>query len=101
LIDYLNPKWAIDNLKENEQIEQEGILFDIQRSVDKKWIFKDIRFKVNNQDYAFREQVELLELSDFVSLFAKTDLQLVDFFGDYELNSFNVKHSNRQILIYQ
>lgn len=101
VIDYLNPKWAIDNLKENEQIEQEGILFDIQRSVDKKWIFKDIRFKVNNQDYAFREQVELLELSDFISLFAKTDLQLVDFFGDYELNSFNVKHSNRQILIYQ
>ena len=101
VIDYLNPTWVIDNLKQSEQIEKEGFLFDIQRSVEGKWIYKDIRFKVNNQVFTFREQVELLELSDFLSLFAKTGLHLVDIFGDYQLQAYDKELSNRQILIFQ
>lgn len=101
VIDFLNPAWVLTNLVKEESVEREGITFSIQRSTKGKWLYKDIQFQVDNESYAFQEQVELLTVKDFISLFAQANLQLIDLFGDYQLGTYNSDQSSRQILIFQ
>lgn len=101
VIDFLNPGWILANLVNEESIRRDGIRFSIKRYTKGKWLFKDIHFQVDKHNYQFREQVELLELNDFINLFSQVNLQLVDLFGDYQLGGYDKKLSNRQILIFQ
>ena len=101
VIDFLNPSWVLNNFVKEEIIERDGIIFSIQRYTKGKWLFKDIMFKVDKQHYEFQEQVELLEINDFITLFSQTNLPLVDLFGDYQLQAYDKELSNRQILIFQ
>ena len=101
VIDFLNPGWVLANLVNEESIERDGIRFLIKRYTKDKWLFKDIQFQVDKYNYQFREQVELLELNDFINLFSQVNLQLVDLFGDYQLGGYDKKLSKRQILIFQ
>ena len=101
VIDFLNPSWVLTNLVKEESIERDGITFSIQRYTKGKWLCKDIQFEVDKQHYEFQEQVELLEINDFISLFSQVNLQLVDLFGDYQLKKYDNELSNRQILIFQ
>ena len=89
------------NLVKEESIERDGIQFSIQRYTKDKWLCKDIQFQVDKHNYQFQEQVELLEINDFITLFSKANLQLVDLFGDYQLHAYDKELSNRQILIFQ
>ena len=75
--------------------------FSIQRYTEGKWLCKDIQFQVDKHNYQFQEQVELLEINDFITLFSQTNLQLVDLFGDYQLQAYDKELSKRQILIFQ
>ena len=101
VIDFLNPSWVLANLVKEESVERDGIRFSIQRYTEGKWLCKDIQFQVDKQHYEFQEQVELLELNDFISLFSEANLQLVDLFGDYQLQAYDKELSSRQILIFQ
>lgn len=101
VIDFLNPKWVVSNLVEKEDIKRDGILFSIRRNVDSRWLIKDIDIQTNRSHYHFQERVQLLEVDDFISLFTKVGLQLVDLFGDYQLGTYSRKKSNRQILVFQ
>ena len=101
VIDFLNPSWVIANLVKEESIERDGIKFSIQRYTEGKWLCKDIQFQVDKHNYQFQEQVELLEINDFITLFSKANLQLVDLFGDYQLQAYDKELSKRQILIFQ
>ena len=80
---------------------RDEIEFSIQRQKKDNWLQKNIRFQVNGQDFHFQEEVELLEVKDFIALFAQTNLQLVDLFGDYQLGTYDSEKSSRQILIFQ
>jgi SAM-dependent methyltransferase len=101
VIDFLNPSWVLANLVKEESIERDGIKFSIQRYKKGKWLCKDIQFQVDKNNYQFQEQVELLEINDFITLFSQANLQLVDLFGDYQLLGYDKELSNRQILIFQ
>ena len=101
VIDFLNPSWVLANLVKEENIEREGVKFSIQRYKKGKWLCKDIQFQVDKHNYQFQEQVELLEINDFITLFSQANLQLVDLFGDYQLQAYDKELSNRQILIFQ
>lgn len=101
VIDFLNPSWVLANLVKEENIEREGVKFSIQRYTKGKWLCKDIQFQVDKHNYQFQEQVELLEINDFITLFSQANLQLVDLFGDYQLQAYDKELSNRQILIFQ
>ena len=101
VIDFLNPSWVLANLVKEENIEREGINFSIKRYTKGKWLCKDIQFQVDKHNYQFQEQVELLEINDFITLFSQANLQLVDLFGDYQLQAYDKELSNRQILIFQ
>ena len=101
VIDYLNPKWVLSNLIESEKLIRDEIEFSIQRQQKDNWLQKNIRFQVDKQDFHFQEEVELLEVKDFIALFAQVNLDLVDLFGDYQLGTYDSEKSSRQILIFQ
>ena len=101
VIDFLNPSWVLSNLIKEESIERDGVRFSIQRYKKDKWLYKDIQFQIDEHSYKFQEQVELLEINDFITLFSQVNLQLVDLFGNYQLDAYDKDLSNRQILIFQ
>lgn len=76
----------------------EGIDFSIQKNTDDKFVYKCITFTDKGVDYRFREQVQLLRLSDFKRLMEGL-FELTAIYGDYELNAFDEKASSRLILI--
>ena len=101
VIDFLNPSWVLSNLIKEESVERDGVKFSIQRYKRGKWLYKDIQFQIDEHSYKFQEQVELLEVNDFITLFSQVNLQLVDLFGNYQLDAYDKDLSNRQILIFQ
>lgn len=101
VIDYLNIHKAIAEMIP-EEIEKRGpINFHINRLVADNFINKEIRFNADNNNFFFSEHVKCLDLNTFKAYFKALDLQLVDSFGDYNLNPFDETNSERLILIFK
>ena len=101
IIDFMNTKKVILNLVEEEVKAVENIRFHIQRKVENGFILKDIRFKDAGKNYHFQEKVQALSIGDFSYYLQKAGMNVVDLWGDYELNDFNALHSNRLIIVAQ
>ena len=99
-IDYLNVEFTQNNLKRNEVVEIDNIIFTIERSFDDKHFYKkiDIEDKAKNLHETFTEQVEKFSLEDFKVMFSKQDLQVENVFGDYDLNKYDAKNSLRMMI---
>ena len=78
----------------------DGITFFIQREIKDGYIYKNIRFKNNNQEYNFTEKVKAISLLDFKNYFMEAGVNLKYCFGDYQLNEYNKETSSRLILIF-
>jgi SAM-dependent methyltransferase len=76
----------------------EGIDFSIQKNTDDKFVYKCISFTDKSVGYRFREQVQLLRLSDFRRLMEGL-FEITAIYGDYDLKAFDEKVSSRLILI--
>jgi len=100
VIDFMNVDFVIDNLVEENNKTVEGIDFNLKRYVEHGYIIKDISFEVDNISYNFKERVKALKLDDFIDMFQKANIQLLDVFGDYKLHKFDKKTSERLILIF-
>ncbi|WP_313115162.1 class I SAM-dependent methyltransferase [Aequorivita sediminis] len=100
VIDFLNVDLAIKKLIPSEKKEIGGILFDIEKYVEDGYIIKNIRFNDQGIDYSFTERVKALRLKDFKDYFDKAGVTLKAVFGDYKLNKFDEKTSERLILIF-
>ena len=48
-----------------------------------------------------KESVNTLSLKDFEEYFKKTNLEIIELFGDYDLNQFVEKKSPRLIIIFK
>ncbi|GAA4277979.1 class I SAM-dependent methyltransferase [Aquimarina mytili] len=101
VIDFMNVDYVIDHLVPEENKEVNGILFKIKRYVQDGYIFKEIRFRDKDEDFFYTERVKAITLRDFQNYFDKADVDLLDIFGDYQLQKFNSKTSNRLILIFR
>ena len=99
IIDFMNAKKIIGNLVKSEKKIIEGITFTINRSIEKKYIIKDIKFSINEKDHQFRERVKALSLTDFTNFINNAGLKIIDIFGNYKLEKFDVTSSDRLILI--
>ena len=89
----------IKNLVPKESKQLEGITFNLKRSYDGTNIRKDIYLKDHNKNYHFQERVSAFNLHDIKIMAALADLKIVNTFGDYNLNSFEEKTSDRLILV--
>jgi SAM-dependent methyltransferase len=101
VIDFMNAEYVIENLIPENTKTVDGIDFLQKRKVENGYIVKDISFEVDGEHYEFQERVKALTLSDFEALFEKAEVNLLDVFGDYKLNKFQTKISERLIMIFK
>ncbi|MDT0557420.1 class I SAM-dependent methyltransferase [Ichthyenterobacterium sp. W332] len=101
VIDFMNSEYVIDNLVDENTKTVDGIDFLLKRRLENGYIFKDISFMHEGEAYHFEERVRAFTLDDFKLLFKKADVDLLEVYGDYNLNRFNSKTSERLILIFK
>ncbi len=101
VVDFMNTHKIINGLVPYQVKEVEGIRFEITKRVEKRFIVKDIRFQDCGHLYHFQERVKTITLEDFLNYFDMADLDLLHTFGDYALNPYDVRTSDRIILIAQ
>ena len=99
IIDFMNCEKTINNLVKNELKTINGVTFKIKRFVKDNFIYKNIQFTDNGSDFEFTEKVKVLKLSDFRKLLRFANMKIIDILGDYNLNKFNPKNSERLIII--
>ncbi|MFB9057152.1 class I SAM-dependent methyltransferase [Mariniflexile ostreae] len=101
VIDFLNSEFVIDTLVPEEIKTVDGIDFHLKRYVENGYIIKDIRFSTDGRDFNYTEHVRGFTLSDFEALFEQAGVYLLDVFGDYKLQKFKAKTSERLIMIFK
>ncbi|KQC33084.1 methyltransferase [Nonlabens sp. YIK11] len=101
VIDFFNSHKVIENLVPYDEKTEKGITFKQSRRFEGSHIYKEIRFEEDGNKFHFTERVQALTLEDFKSYFATAGLQLVATYGDYQLEPFNKKTSDRLILVFQ
>ena len=99
IIDFMNVKKLVGNLVKSEKKIIDGVTFNISRSIKNNYIIKDITFSDNGENYQFQEKVKALTLTDFTNFISKAGLKIIDIFGNYKLENFDVTSSDRLILI--
>ena len=99
VIDFMNVDYVIKNLvTKNSKTEQE-ITFLQSRRYENGYIFKDIRFTDEGREFKFTERVRALKLEDFQAYFQEAGLQLVELYGNYALEDYCSKTSERLIMV--
>ena len=99
IIDFMNAKKVITNLVLNEQKTIDCIQFDIKRQVKDGYILKDILITHEKKEQQFQEKVKAITLADYSVFIANAGLEIIDIFGNYKLDDFDEKNSDRLILI--
>lgn len=99
IIDFMNTKKVIANLVLNEQKTINNIQFDITRQVKDGFILKDIRITDGKEQQQFQEKVKAITLADYSEFITNAGLKIIDIFGNYKLDNFDEKISDRLILI--
>jgi SAM-dependent methyltransferase len=100
VIDFLNVEYVQKNLVAFETKIIDEIKFYIKRSIKNGYIYKEINFKYDDEDYTYTEKVKALSLNDFKNYFKKAGINLLYTFGDYQLNKYQPENSSRLILIF-
>ena len=98
IIDFMNTLFVKNNLVIEETKVIDDLSFKIKRRSDGKHIYKEIKFN-DKKDYFFQEKVMDLSLNDFVNYLIKYNLKIIKTFGDYNLNEFDIKNSERLIMV--
>ncbi len=101
LIDFLNPYTVINNLVPDETKNVNGIDFHIRKYLEGEYIVKDIRFEDIGKQFHFQEKVKAIRRVRFLEYFKNANLNVIDLFGDYELNPYLAEKSERMIFVLQ
>lgn len=99
VIDFMNAVKVIENLVDYEEKTIDGVKFEITRSVEEDVIIKRIHVIDGGVELDFEEEVDALKMHDFEGYLAKAGLTIDSTFGDYQLNPFEEKTSDRLIII--
>lgn len=99
VLDFLNAKKLIGNLSCEETKTVEGIEFKISKTIENNFIIKKIDFTDKGKEYHFEERVKALTLPDFEKYFEANKLKIVHLRGNYKLEEFDEKSSERLIIV--
>ena len=80
-------------------ITVEGIEFIINKKMENNFIVKQISFTDKGKQFNFEERVNALKLKDFENYFSTNNFKIEDLRGDYNMNKFDSKTSDRLIVI--
>ncbi|MFY0651261.1 MAG: class I SAM-dependent methyltransferase [Cyclobacteriaceae bacterium] len=100
LIDFMNPYVVINHLVEAEERVIDNIHFKITREfTEDEYLVKHIDIVDHGQQYHFYEKVKAIRRVEFLEYFERTNLKVVDVFGDYELSPYQMDKSLRLIFL--
>lgn len=99
VVDFMNADKVIANLVHEETKLIDGISFKLNRYIRDNKIIKEISFSDKGQNYHFTESVKIIHKEDFIKYFTFAGCSPKHIFGDYQLNVFEEKTSDRLILI--
>ena len=98
VIDFMNTLFVKNNLVIEETKVIDDLSFKIKRRSDGKHIYKEIKFQ-DKKDYFFQEKVMDLSRKDFENYLKRYNLKIIKTFGDYNLNEFDIKNSERLVMV--
>lgn len=99
VIDYLNVAYGESKHEFNTTYEIDGITYRITKWHDQKRFYKRIQVETDRSQPFFLETVAKYRLEDFLKFFALHNLTLKSVYGDYQMQSYDVKKSPRLILV--
>lgn len=99
IIDFINARKAIDQLKCKETQKLNGIDFNIKRVVRNTFIQKNIQFEDNGSYFEYTERVRAYSLNDFETMFEQVGLKMEYCFGNYSLEPYDQNNADRLIMI--
>lgn len=100
VIDFMNSPQVIENLIAQNSHKIDGVTFKLKRSYSDGFITKDIDISDSDKTYQFQEKVRAYSFQDFEVMLSNAGLHLLECFGNYKLEPFNIKTSKRLILIF-
>lgn len=101
VIDFFNSNKVTSSFKTEYQEQRGDITFQIKKKVIHNVIIKRIEFSDKGKNYYFEEYVSLLQKKDFEDFAKEAGLKLNNCFGNYQLEPFDEKNSERLILIFK
>lgn len=99
VLDYLNAVLIEKSIRRRRQKTIDGICFKMRSQVKDGYISKKIRFENDGKQYNFEERVRAFHLNDFKRMMGKAGLQILEVYGDYDLNPYIANQSERLIII--
>ncbi|MDX6746037.1 class I SAM-dependent methyltransferase [Polaribacter sp. PL03] len=99
VFDFLNAALVKANLVTEEIKTVDDITFHIKREITNGFILKHISFFADEKNYSYTERVKYLDLEKMTSYLEGIGFKIKNTFGDYNLNAFDSKNSNRLILV--
>ncbi|PWG04500.1 SAM-dependent methyltransferase [Polaribacter aquimarinus] len=99
VFDFLNAEKVKLNLVAEETKIVDNITFHIKREITNGFILKHISFFADGNNHSYTEKVKYLDLEKMTSFFTKVGFKVCDVFGDYHLNNFSARRSDRLILV--
>ncbi|MFB6307052.1 MAG: class I SAM-dependent methyltransferase [Flavobacteriales bacterium] len=101
VLDFMNSEFVKKNMIKSESLIREGIKFHVRREIKNNMIIKHIQFYSEGKSHEFEEKVRLLNKKDLREMILSTGMNIIDIMGDYDLNPFEEKNSERLIIISQ
>ena len=97
--DYIHADYFTKDFPLEDYKEIDGVTFGISKYVEDGYIVKKIDVTDNNLHEIFFERVKIYSLQDLIDLHVKAGFEVEIVLGDYHLNAFSAKSSQRIILI--
>lgn len=101
VIDFMNVYKAVEDLVPAEKRKVEDTVFNIERKEEGGYLIKKIEFQHNNKKMSFEERVRAFTLKDFEEMLSDSGFEILEVFGDYELNPYEQEKSDRLIIMSQ
>jgi len=99
VLDFVNVHKAAQCLSHYEEKETEGIKFQVSKKIENGFLVKDIHVIDGSKQFYFEEKVHMFTEPLLKQTLIQHGFEVVNVFGDYNLNAFDLEQSDRFILI--
>ena len=101
VFDFLNASCVKAGLIPKHEVTMDGITFHISKTIENNTVIKNIKFSDKGHTYHFEEHVKLFDKEYIEGLATECNLKVLNVFGNYQLDSFDINSSPRLILVLQ
>lgn len=99
VLDFFNSHKIVANLIPKAIKTVQGVNFHLRKHMEGDRIIKTITFEDKGENYEFEEKVHAFTFDDFARFFKLSGFEIVDCFGNYSLEKYDVNSSDRLIFI--